>query len=336
MEKQTYRTSIFEKWSWDIKQVTNNGLSYSIETGSKDIRIGIIDSGLDIKHPDLTNNICSSSKSFIDESPFTDLSGHGTMIAGQIAAKGNIFGIGPNLGLVSYKVMDKNNKGDSTTIVSAIYQAIIDKVDIINLSLGTYKSVSQDKYIFEEYKKVLGYAKENGVIVVASAGTHGINVKRRINNEVIYHLPGGIPGVLSVLGLDKKGRYVSYSNYGKGVNFGMPSGDYGDRWKKDGTINIKNMCLVNYPTTIEQSPLSRAVGFPGGYEFMIGTSLASAKLSGVIGVLQSYSLKITGKKLERNSLYQILNNSSKKTKKSEFSFKNINLYKSLLLLNNKL
>ena len=97
--------SIYDPWRWDIDQVTNDGKSFSIEEGNHNVKVGIIDSGIDFNHPDLKGNIISRGKSFVDGVTDThDYTAHGTMVAGTIAANGNIKGVAPKVGLVPYKV----------------------------------------------------------------------------------------------------------------------------------------------------------------------------------------------------------------------------------------
>ncbi|MGH0599828.1 S8 family serine peptidase [Bacillus mycoides] len=94
-------------YQWDMKKITNNGESYKIYPGTKNVSVGVIDTGLDIEHPDLKDIIISGSKNFVpfkgfrgeelDESGdinyLNDLWGHGTNTAGQIAANGAIKGV---------------------------------------------------------------------------------------------------------------------------------------------------------------------------------------------------------------------------------------------------
>lgn len=321
--------SYFHKWSWDIKKVMNNGSIYNIQSGCKDIKIAVLDSGIDINHPDLKRNVLSTGKSFISNTKATcDDSGHGTMVAGTIAAQGNLLGIGPSLGLVPYKVIDKNNNGNSDTIIQAIYQAVDDRNDIINLSLGTYKS----KVLYENdsYKKkyidAINYAINHGVILVASAGS----LSSSYSNSSYYHLPSDLKNVLTVMSSNRVNNLTDYTNYRYNMCFTIPGGDFGPLWKEKGKIDIRHMCLVTYPVGLEQTPLSINMGLKKGYEFMFGTSLASAKLTGVIGLLQSQALKIKGAKLKFTQIYEILTKSSKRRICNGKVYRTINTYHALL------
>lgn len=132
-----------------MKQVTNNGESYKLFSGTKNVTVGIIDSGLDINHLDLKDNVVQGSKNLVPKGGFrgkeieetgelnllTDKLGHGTHVAGQIAANGNLKGIAPGIGIKSYRVFGEQN-ADSLWIIKAIIEAAKDDVDVINISLG--------------------------------------------------------------------------------------------------------------------------------------------------------------------------------------------------------
>ena len=122
-------------------------------------------------HPDLLGFGYSakviSGYNFVDrdEMPI-DTNGHGTQVAGIIAADGQVQGIAPKSSLVSYKVSEDGEEVSSDLIVKAIEQAITDEVDIINISLGVNRTNSK---IDEAVNK----AVEQGIIVIAAAGNDG-------------------------------------------------------------------------------------------------------------------------------------------------------------------
>eukprot|EP00479_Gromia_sphaerica_P000746 TRINITY_DN10903_c0_g1_i1.p1 TRINITY_DN10903_c0_g1~~TRINITY_DN10903_c0_g1_i1.p1 ORF type:complete len:137 (-),score=15.14 TRINITY_DN10903_c0_g1_i1:3-413(-) len=97
--------------------------------------IGIIDSGIDPKHPDLQN--VSIRKTFVPEASLTEFYPHGTHIAGTIAGNGTIKGIAPKATLCDYRVLDEECKGcDDEILAQAIVEAVNDGCNILNISLG--------------------------------------------------------------------------------------------------------------------------------------------------------------------------------------------------------
>jgi len=135
------------------------------------IKIAIIDTGIDYNHHDLfgfgPNGKVIGGYDFVDndEQPM-DTNGHGTEVAGIIAADGNLKGIAPKAKLLAYRVSATGESVSSEFIVNAIHRAIKEKVDIINISLGINKTN-------EELDRAVSEAVKNGIVVVTAAGNSG-------------------------------------------------------------------------------------------------------------------------------------------------------------------
>lgn len=222
------RAEFYQQFGWDIKKITGDGQSFFKEKGSHRVRIAVIDSGIDFNHPDLKANIVSKGRSFIPQVDNTeDHLGHGTMAAGTIAANGKLLGVGPELGIIPYKVMENWEDGaESTWVTQAIIQATKDGADVINVSLGTYKSLRnrEDRAVVEAYRRAVQFAFSRGAIVVASAGNEGLDLsnpkevaeKRGFPGDAQMHFPGGgVPNVISVSATNKADQLAFYSNYGE-------------------------------------------------------------------------------------------------------------------------
>ncbi|MBA2871390.1 hypothetical protein HNQ85_001660 [Anoxybacillus calidus] len=339
---------LYELFGWDIKKITENGESFNKQKGSHKVKIAIIDSGIDFNHPDLKNNIVSPGKSFVPNVHDTeDNIGHGTMIAGTIAANGKMLGVGPHLGIVPYKVMDNWEDGaESAWIVKAIIEAANDGVDVINLSLGTYKSLnsSEDKAVIEAYQRAVKYAHDKGVIVVASAGNDGLDLRnpkklaeqRGFPNDKQLHLPGGgIHFLLTVAATNKNDERSFYSNYGN-ISVAAPGGDYGPEWLSQQKLDPFSLTLTTYPIDLPKPILSQILNLPDGYVLTGGTSVSSSKVAGAIGVLIAEQKEKNTKKLTLSMVKKILRESStdigKKGKDPEFGYGLINVNKALELI----
>ncbi|MFF2444988.1 S8 family serine peptidase [Priestia megaterium] len=338
----------YGNWMWDIKQVTNNYQSYDINKGSHNIKVGIIDSGIDFNHPDLKKNIISEGKSFVPGDISTqDTLGHGTMIAGTIAANGKITGVGPDIGLVPYRVFDQNG-ADSSWVIEAIIQATKDDMDVINLSLSTFKSLKnkEDRNIIKAYQRAFKYARKNNTIVVASAGNDGIDISNPkksaeqlgISDDLLLHIPGGQKDIITVSGTTKENTLASYSNYGKVISIAAPGGDYGPDWKNKQVMDINSFVLTTFPTNLPQTYLSNYLGFDQGYELMAGTSLATPKVTASVALIKDEYFKKYGKEMSNSKVEKILyKNTDKFTNydKDLFGSGTVNVYKALINLNNK-
>ncbi|HDX9591282.1 TPA: S8 family serine peptidase [Bacillus pseudomycoides] len=334
----------FSKWTWDIDKITSNRKSYDIEKGNHEVKIAIVDSGIDFQHPDLKENIISEGKVFVPGVTSTqDMMGHGTMVAGTIAANGKMMGVSPNIGIVPYKVFD-NGKAESSWIVEAIIQASKDKMDVINLSLGTYKSIKdpQERAVFVSYLRAINYAIQQGSILVGSSGTEarGFDIsdpfklaqQRGYNNDAQFHMPGGLANVITVSATDKNDKLASYSNYGESISVAAPAGDYGPLWQTEQKVDLNHMTLTTFPTNLPQTPVSQSLGFPPGYELMIGTSLAAPKVSATVGLIIAEYKEKFGYKPSIQTVNKLLQQgaTSKDLPKNQVGHGIINVYNSLL------
>ncbi|WP_377863277.1 S8 family serine peptidase [Bacillus sp. R86525] len=309
---------------WDMKKVTHDGKSYEIFQGTKDVTVGIIDSGIDINHSDLKNNIVPGSKNLVPKGGFRgqesdengninfleDKLGHGTFAAGQIAANGKIKGVAPGIGIKSYRIFG-NGSGETAWVIKAIIEAAKDDVDVINLSLGEYlidgsivkegQESVQDFAEIRAYKKAIDYAQSLGSVVVAAAGNDSLNVrdhhqmdefykKRLKNDDLIYKgtildIPADLPGVVTVSSVNASDFISDFSNYGQGfIDISAPGGDLRLFNKYGFDIWIKDKLYL------EEQVLG--VATDNRYGFSCGTSIAAPKVSGALAlIIDKYHFK---------------------------------------------
>src|SRR3954454_1269875 len=116
----------------------------------KGITVAILDTGCDISHPDLKERIIGGQNFTADDQGnkqvYRDYNGHGTHVAGTIAATVNqmgVVGVAPEANLLIIKVLDKNGSGQYDWIINGINYAIEQKVDIISMSLGGPEDVPE-------------------------------------------------------------------------------------------------------------------------------------------------------------------------------------------------
>lgn len=186
------------------------------------VKVALLDSGVD-----LFNDI--EVKESINLLPgeeevlplFWDTSGHGTSIAGVLAAQDNkegITGIDPDIELYSARVLDNNKTAPISRIVEAVYWAMEKDVDIISISFGTTQySEALEIAIKEAYNK--------GILVIAAAGNHG---------DVEY--PAAMEEVVAVGGTDTSGKVCDYSAKGEEVELVAPAEQICATGSFDGTV----------------------------------------------------------------------------------------------------
>jgi len=130
------------------------------------IVVSIIDTGIDLSHPDLEGKIVGGYD-FIDNDKMPeDTNGHGTQVAGIIAADGNLKGIAPNSKILMYKVSEDGESVPSQLIIKAIEKSIEDGADIINISLGINQTNTK-------IDQAVNKAVKNNIFVVTAAGNFG-------------------------------------------------------------------------------------------------------------------------------------------------------------------
>ncbi|HDT6947487.1 TPA: S8 family serine peptidase, partial [Staphylococcus aureus] len=200
------------KYSWDINTITNNYKTHSLERGNKAIKVAVIDSGVDITHPGLKNNVILK-KNFVEtEEPF-DFTGHGTMVCGQIVGDDIIKGIVPNCQVDVIKVLDKNNSCSFQSLISALEYVYKNQYNIVNLSLGLSiknKTINELEYPLFLLKKLY----DNGTICVNSVG---------YLESLKEHFPSLSPYTFTVQSLNRNNEIVNNNLSG---DYCVPSGDY--------------------------------------------------------------------------------------------------------------
>lgn len=185
-------------------------LAWDTTVGNPNIVIAVLDTGVQLNHPDF-GNIFAQGRDFIDGDQLPDDEhGHGTHVTGIIAAnQGNgigVSGVAPGCRILPVRVLGADGAGNTATVAEGIQWATDNGADIINLSLG---GPEQSTALGEAVR----YATERGVLVVAAAGNSGTN--RRT-------FPAAFPGVLSVAASDEADRQASFSNYGDWVRVAAP------------------------------------------------------------------------------------------------------------------
>lgn len=214
-------TSEFED-EWNLQQVnadTNRTAQVVNTISGSAIKVALIDSGVD--YSDDVDVYCR--KNFVpgdDEISilYEDYSGHGTSVAGIIAAKDNgegITGINSNVILYSAKVLDDECKAPLDRVVEAIYWAIDQNVNIMNISFGT-------PYDSDVLRQAIKDAYKAGILIVAAAGNHGV-----------VEYPAAYNEVLAVGSVNAQGIISDYSATGEQLELVAPgeqilsSGDFG-------------------------------------------------------------------------------------------------------------
>ena len=186
--------------------------AWAVTTGAADVLIAVIDSGIDYRHEDLDDgrvrtDIDWDYVNFDDDA--MDDNGHGTHVAGSIAAESNngagVTGLMWQASLVAYKVCDRSGSCATDAIAKAIRQAAHVDADIINMSLGG--SCAQT------IADAVNYAYfDHGMTIVAAAGNEAAGVS----------YPAAFPPVIAVGAVDYNDRLAYFSNFGPEIDVVAP------------------------------------------------------------------------------------------------------------------
>lgn len=335
---------IYDAYQWDIKQVTENGASFGISKGTKDIVVGVIDTGIDLEHPDLKGNIVDAKSFVLGEPSAQDRDGHGSHVAGSIAANGKALGIGPELGIAGLKVFGDDGNATTASIVEALHYAADHDFDVVNMSLGGYNYLQNPETDTNDvradmnlFKKGIAYATKKGVTVVGSAGNAGADIHNPAKlTDFMYEDSNGATHrdpasnlLIRVSAGNAQKLLTFYSNYGQGkIDVMAPGGDLGPNY--DPTTgqgrDRSYLCLSTVP---ELDSNGNVVGH--GYAYYAGTSMASPKVAGVAGVIIAKHGK---NKLTPAQVKQMIEQSAediyKQGKDAESGSGYVNAYKALV------
>ena len=279
--------------------------AWKIRSKSPDTIVAIIDTGIDINHKDLKNNIWANKgeiagngldddhNGYVDDrhgwnfasgtnKPYSDL--HGTHVAGIVGAEGNngmgATGVTWETQLMSLDVFNGSKTYRDVDLIDAIYYAADNGADVINMSLGLtvpyatvsdWKSDAPKSYL--AHYKALAYAVKKGSTVIIAAGNEDADLD--IHLSIPAALSTLIDGVISVAAISNTGRLTDYTNYGSTVTIAAPGGSF---------------------ETINSRILSTAPG--DQYKGLSGTSMASPIVAGGAALLLAENPRFLPKDIE--------------------------------------
>ncbi|MFD4770046.1 type VII secretion-associated serine protease mycosin [Streptomyces niveus] len=218
---------------WSLQRVLMDEL-WKQSTG-KNVRVAVIDTGVDIKNPQLTKAVdVGSGRNLIppgakDDSGnklergkangTTDVVGHGTKVAGIIAARPGddtgFVGLAPDAMIIPIQQNDAYGNGTAESLATAIDHAVSEKADVINISQDTANAVKPTELL----KQAVDAALAADVVVVASAGNDGVDGK----DKKTY--PASYEGVLAVAASDRNNERAPFSQPGDFVGIAAPGVD---------------------------------------------------------------------------------------------------------------
>ncbi len=257
--------------SWGVEHI-GAGAVHPYNTGAG-VKVAVIDTGVDYTHPDLDDSYVDGYD-FIngDDDPMDDL-GHGTHVAGIIAADADgagVVGVAPNADIYAYKILDDQGFGNESDLIAALEcasgndptpgglaGAACVKMDVINMSIGTSVHVAA-------LEQAVAAAHSQGIVLVAASG----NVNPNDIMEVFFGCAVKYPAayddsVIAVTFTDQADSLTGSSCTGPQVDFGAP----GELIRSSVPTGTCMLCD------------------PSGYLLLRGTSMASPHAAGLVALL---------------------------------------------------
>jgi subtilisin family serine protease len=321
---------------WDMRIINASPTgSYAVNRGLG-AKVGIIDTGVDLTHPDVAPNLnVALSCSFIrpttptslpqewettnncsTKSAVQDYAGHGTHVAGEVAAPINgigVVGVAPQATLVGLKAGTAEGFFFTQEVVDAITYAGDKRLDVVNMSffadpfLFNCKNQAEQRAIVKAISRATQYAHQQGVVLIAAAGNEsgdldhpvsdeispdfppGASVTRSVGNNCVV-VPTELPWVAATSAIGPKRKLSFYSNYSNSkVDFTAPGGSSGQAPNPFG--RVLNAWSSTAPFTAGGNPTRTVEDCTGTvcvyYAWIQGTSMASPHAAGVAALIRS-------------------------------------------------
>lgn len=201
-----------EELPWGVDRIDAD-LAWAMTKGLA-IKVAILDTGIDLDHLDLKANIKGNVNTINPLKSGNDDNGHGTHVAGIVAAVDNsigVIGTGPEIYLYAVKFLDRTGSGWLSDLIEGLDWCINNKMQVINMSFGS----SSDNPSFHD---AIIKTYQAGIIQVAAAGNNG-----ETGGAIIY--PAKYSETIAVSAIDKYDQFASFSSYGPEIDLTAPGVD---------------------------------------------------------------------------------------------------------------
>lgn len=252
------------EYPWSVVRMDLNDL-WKLTLG-QNVKVAVIDTGVNYNHPDLKDNYAGGENFWKPGTPPLDDNGHGTHIAGTIAAVHNgfgVIGVAPKAKIYALKVVNKKGNGDLSLIVAGLNWAIKNKMHIINMSLGSATG-------FEAVNRAVQVAVANNITVVCAAGNE--------SSDVIY--PAKLAETIAVSSMDAGNTFSYFSNFGREIDFIAP-GSIIYSTAKNGKYEFLDGTSMACPHIAGMAALAYSLGYRTPEQVRSALKAAAVRVRGI-------------------------------------------------------
>lgn len=194
------------------------------------VKVAIVDTGISADHPDLKANLQGGYNAIDPSKSWNDDNGHGSHVAGTVAALNNaigVVGVAPLADLYAVKVLNRRGSGFLSDVIEGIQWSVANGMRVVNMSLGTSSDV-------QSFHDAVIAAYNAGVVVVAAAGNSG--------SAVGY--PAAYPEVIAVSATDSNNNLASFSSRGPEVDLAAPGVSVYSTYKGTGYATMSGTSMA--------------------------------------------------------------------------------------------
>lgn len=220
---------------WGVDRIDAE-LVWPLANTADPIKVGIIDTGISNTHPDLLANIKGGVNTINPRRNWNDDNGHGSHVAGIVAALDNnigVIGVGPAIDLYAIKVLGASGSGYLSDVIEGIQWAIANKMQVINMSLGTTSNI-------QSLHDAVIAAKNAGIVVVAAAGNSGSST----NGSSTVTYPAAYPEAIAVSATDQNDVIASWSSRGPELDLAAPGVDIYSTYKQTSYATLSGTSMA--------------------------------------------------------------------------------------------
>ena len=262
--------------AWGVEHIGARVAHQAGVTGDG-VKVAVIDTGIDYVHDDPDDNPYVVDPEFLsnyrggidifngDADPMDD-NGHGTHVAGILAAEKNgylVAGVAPGVDLYAVKILNAAGEGDYSHLIAGLEWAVANDMDVVNMSVGGHE-------VSQTLADAVAAAHAAGVTMVAASGNIVDLIEMFLGCPVVY--PAAYPQVLSTTFTNPNDALTGFSCTGPEVDFASPG---------DGIFSPVPMGTCQFCSDL-------------GYNSLSGTSMASPHLAGLVALLLDAGLRDTG------------------------------------------